>query len=249
LQTLGKDLNALTPDDLALVDELHIGGRPASLALFAQCGFVGGTRVLDVGSGLGGPARTCANAHGVRVTGIDLTPEYVEIARSLSARVGLAATTTFQQASALDLPFGAAEFDGAYMIHVGMNIADKGRLLREVRRVLRDGGTFGIYDVMRRTDGELSYPVPWSSSPETSFVERSDAYAAALAEAGFGIAVERDRLEFAMDFFAPQASRGASGTAPALGHRGPDFPTKARNLHAMLKAGLLGPKEIIARAR
>ncbi|MEQ1612245.1 MAG: class I SAM-dependent methyltransferase, partial [Hyphomicrobiaceae bacterium] len=121
LVKLGKDPANLTVDDLAMIDEFHIGGRPASLELFEQCKFDEGMHLLDVGSGLGGPARTCAAAKSTTVTGVDLTPEYVAAATDLSQRVGLSARTTFKQGSVLDLPFADGTFDGAYMIHVGMN--------------------------------------------------------------------------------------------------------------------------------
>lgn len=249
LRALGKDPAQLRPEDLAEVDELHIGGHPATVGFISQCGFAGPMRILDVGSGLGGPARAFALATGAHVTGIDLTAEFVAVAQTLSDRVGLTDRTAFQQGSALDLPFEAASFDGAYMIHVGMNIEDKARLFKEVRQVLRPGATFGLYDIMQLSPGEMRFPVPWSSHPETSFVVQPGDYRAALEGAGFEITAERDRLDFARAFFDQVAARQASGTAPVQAHRGADFAVKARNLRDMIKAGLLGPREIIAKAR
>ena len=248
LVKLGKDPAALTVDDLALVDELHLGGRPASLALFDQCGFAKGMHLLDVGSGLGGPARACAFAKGANVTGVDLTPEFVEVARNLSQRVGLASATTFRQGSVLDLPFADGTFDGAYMIHVGMNINDKPRLFGQVRRVVRPGAIFGVYDVMRLSDGPLQFPVPWSSHADTSFVETPENYRGNLVAAGFEIVAERNRLAAALDFVAKIASRTQAGSAPVLDHRGPDWKRKFDNLLAMLQQGLVGPVEIVAKA-
>ena len=248
LLALGKDPTSISADDLALIDEFHIGGRPASLALFGQCGFKAGMHLLDVGSGLGGPARTCANACGVHVTGVDLTAEYVEVANQLSSRVGLASVTSFQQGSVLDLPFAEALFDGAYMIHVGMNIAHKLRLFQEVRRVLRPGAVFGIYDVMQLADGALQFPLPWSSIRATSFAEPPQTYRDGLAEAGFEITAEHNKLAAALDFFAENIRRESAGNLPVLAHRGPGWGVKSQNLQAMLKAGRVGPVEIVARA-
>ena len=149
LRGAGRDLDALTTADLAPVDEFHLGWHPQTVDFAARLAFPPGTRLLDIGAGVGGPARTFAEAHGCDVTGIDLTPAFVAAATELSARTGLAARTRFVAGSALDLPFEDASFDAATLIHVGMNIADKPRLFAEARRVLRPGATFALYEVMR----------------------------------------------------------------------------------------------------
>lgn len=249
LRALGKDPARLQPGDLAQVDELHIGGHEATVGFISACGFTSSMRILDVGSGLGGPARAFARTTGAHVTGIDLTPEFVGVAQTLSERVGLTERTSFQQGSALELPFAAASFDGAYMIHVGMNIEAKRQLFKEVRRVLRAGATFGVYDIMQLAPGALRFPLPWSTQPDTSFVVDPATYHAALAEAGFEITAERDKLAFARAFFDQVAAQQAKGPAPPQAHRGADFPRKARNLRDLVTAGILGPCEIIARAR
>ena len=76
--------------------------------------------------------------------------------------MGLEGAVSYQQGSALALPFAAEIFDGSYMMHVGMNIEEKATLFAKVRRVLKPAGVFGIYDVMREGDGDLSFPVPWA---------------------------------------------------------------------------------------
>ena len=139
LEAAGKDLDRLTPADLAPVDEFHIGGREATVAFAAQFETKPGMTLLDVGSGLGGPSRYFAHERGCRITGIDITEEYVRVAEALAKRVGLGETVSYHHGGALALPFAPGAFDGAYMLHVGMNIADKERLFGEVRRVLRPG--------------------------------------------------------------------------------------------------------------
>jgi SAM-dependent methyltransferase len=168
LAASGVDQARVTPADLAPVDEFHIGGRPATADFAEQLEFAPGSELLDVGSGLGGASRYFAQERGCRVTGIDVTPEYVSVANVLAVRVGLSGMATYRQASALDLPFGAASFDGAYMFHVGMNIEDKHKLFAEIRRVLKPQGVFGIYDVMREAEGDLDFPVPWATGAETA---------------------------------------------------------------------------------
>ena len=134
-----------------------------SYGVWATCGYSG-----VFGCGLGGASRYLA-CPGHHVTGIDLTDEYVAVAKSLSHRVGMEGATIYRWASALELPFEAESFDGAYMLHVGMNIADKPKLFVEVQRVLKRDGPFGVYDVMREGGGDLRFPLPWASDPATSF--------------------------------------------------------------------------------
>lgn len=248
LRALGKDPANLKIEDLAQIDELHIGGHPATLHFMAHCAFKPGMRVLDVGSGMGGPARAFALATGAHVTGIDLTQEFVDVAQALSARLGVTDKATFLQGSALDLPFPDAAFDGAYMIHVGMNIEAKDALFRQVRRVLKAGATFGIYDIMKLGSGDLTFPLPWSSEPQTSFVVAPEVYRDALTAAGFEVTEEEDRLASARAFLDKAAAQAAGGNPTALAHRGRDFPTKARNLRGLVNAGILGPRVMIAKA-
>jgi SAM-dependent methyltransferase len=146
LKRAGRNPDALTYADLAVVDEFHIGGRPATRALGEQIDLPAGARVLDIGCGIGGPARFFAAERGWQVEGIDLTAEFVEVAKALSRRVGMAEAVAFRQASATALPFADASFDGAYMLHVGMNIADKKAVFAEVRRVLKPGGALVVVD-------------------------------------------------------------------------------------------------------
>ena len=247
LKRAGKDLDALTYADLAVVDEFHIGGRPATRALGEQIDLPAGARVLDIGCGIGGPARFFAAERGWQVEGIDLTAEYVEVAQALSRRVGMAEKTSFRQASATALPFADATFDGAYMLHVGMNIADKKAVFTEVRRVLKPGGVFGIYDAMRTSDAAFAYPVPWSSEPATNHIDTADAYKAALSAAGFTIAKERNRRDFALQSMQQRiAQAGQPIGLPVV--MGATAAQKLANMRAMIEGGVFAPCEIIARA-
>ena len=137
---MGKDPACLEPADLMGADEFHIGGAQATKELAAQLALTPAMHLLDLGSGLGGPARTLAATYSCRVTGIDLSDEYVAVATSLTRRMGLADRVAFRCGSATALPFGDAAFDGATLLHVGMNIADKRGLCAGVHRVLRPAG-------------------------------------------------------------------------------------------------------------
>ena len=248
---LGKTPESITADDLAAVDEFHIGGRQASSDFLGQLNFTADDHVLDVGCGLGGPARFVASQYHCRVTGIDLTEEYIETGKVLCAWVGLEDRVTLQQSSALSLPFADGEFTGGYMMHVGMNIADKAKLCTEVYRVLKLGASFGIYDVMRTGGGEIAYPVPWATTDETSFVASAQQYKQALQAAGFTLVAERNRHAFALQFFEQlRAKTLAAGGPPPLGLHivmGASAPAKLQNVIANVAGGCLAPIELIAR--
>jgi ubiquinone/menaquinone biosynthesis C-methylase UbiE len=250
LESLGRTTDTVTIDDLAPVDEFHIGGRQASEHFLSQLGFSAEMHILDVGCGLGGAARFVASRYKSRVTGIDLTPEYIETAKVLCRWVGLQDRIFLQEGSALALPFPDSAFDGGYMLHVGMNIADKTKLCLEVGRVLRTGSHFGIYDVMRTGDGELTYPVPWATTVDTSAVAKPIHYRKALQEAGFVVIAESDRRDFALAFFDQlRAKTSAAGGPPPLGLHvlmGNSTSDKVKNMIDNISAGRIAPVELVA---
>ena len=183
------------------------------------------------------------------MTGIDLTAEYTAVARTLSEWTGQQDSLRFETAGALDMPFADESFDGALQLHVGMNIADKSALFAEVFRVLRPGSRFVVYDIMRKADGEVAFPVPWASDPATSFVDDSPTYRGAMSAAGFEVVEERDRTDFAQDFFAALQERIAreGGPAPLGLHliMGPDARVKIANMVRAVSDGLLAPTEMV----
>jgi SAM-dependent methyltransferase len=247
----GKDPENLSAGDLAAVDEFHVGGLEATQELAKHMGLRPGLHLLDVGSGIGGPARYFAAEHGCTVTGIDLTEEFVRVATSLTERTKLDGLAKFRQASALQVPFAPKTFDRAYMIHVGMNIADKSGIFREVRRVLKPAGLFTIFDILRAADGPIRYPVPWALGEETSFVAAAKDYRDALESAGFLMERERGHAPFAIEFTERVMARMAQGGPPALGLHlliGEKAPIMIRNTLAMMKEGILEPVELHARA-
>src|SRR5688572_2561345 len=202
LREMGLDPDRVSPEALKPVDEFHIGGAEATAALLERLDIRPDTDVLDIGSGIGGPARMIAGRYKCRVTGIDLTPHFVETARALSAMCGMADRVRFEVGSAIALPMPDASFDLALLLHVGMNIPDKTALFREARRVLRNRGSFAVYEVMRTGDGDLAFPVPWAETPDLSALETPQTYRAAAKAAGFTLEGEENRREVALDFFA-----------------------------------------------
>jgi ubiquinone/menaquinone biosynthesis C-methylase UbiE len=248
----GKDVASLGFADLAPVDELHVGGLEATQAVAAQMQLHPGLRLLDVGSGIGGPARYFAAEHNCNVVGIDLTEEFVQVATSLTRIVKLEHLAEFRQASALEIPFASGTFDRAYMMHVGMNIADKAGVFREVRRVLKTDGIFAVFDIVRTgVNGTLRYPVPWALNQETSFVSEIKDYREALESAGFRIAQLRNRREFAIDFMKKSMSRMGPSGPPVLGIQllmGDKAQEMLKNVLLLMEENVLEPVELYAQA-
>jgi sarcosine/dimethylglycine N-methyltransferase len=157
LRATGKDPAALTIEDLAPIDQLHARGSEATLELARLAGITAGMRVLDVGGGLGGPARTLASAFGCSVEVLALTEEFCRAGEMLTARTGLADLVCFRQGNALKMRYPGAGFDVAWTQHSSMNIADKERLYAEIQRVLRPGGRLALHEILA---GPVSPSIP-----------------------------------------------------------------------------------------
>lgn len=214
LRAAGRDPGHLSLDELAPLEEFHIGGRRASIELAGMAGFAPGCRVLDVGAGLGGPARLLAARFGCQVTALDVTEEYCRAAEMLNKATGLTRRVTVRQGSALDLPFADGEFDGAWTQHASMNIKDKARLYAEIRRVLRPGGTFALHDVHAGPVQPIVFPVPWADVPSVSFLATPEETRSLVTSAGFEVTEWQDRTAEAIEFFKTWA---AASQRPALG--------------------------------
>ena len=250
LQAAGKDLDRLTLDHLAPIDEFHVRGREATMELGERLGLSSELHVLDVGSGVGGPSRRLADTFGCRITGIDLTPDFCRVATMLAARVGLDGKVAYRHGNALAMPFEDEGFDAAYTQHVAMNIEDKAGLYAEVARVLKRGASFGIYDLLQGEGGEPAFPVPWARTPATSFLVSAEQMRLLLEDAGFEIVSTRDTTEEGTAWFLGM-QRAAAKRFP-LGAQvllGSDFEAMVRNQVCNLLEKRIAPKELICRKR
>ena len=250
LEAAGKDVSRLSLDDLAQVDEFHARGRAATVELMAALGLSAGMRVLDVGSGVGGPSRYVAATYGCHVVGIDLTEEFCRAAALLSERVGLGDRTEYRPGDALATPFADGAFDAAYTQHVAMNIADKAGLYAEVSRVLKPGARFGIYDLLQGDGGEVLYPVPWARDPATSFVVRPGELRALLEAAGFDVVSWRDTAAEARLWLEQMHARMAEPDPPPNTLRllfGDEAQAMVQNLSRNLLEERVVPTEAICR--
>ena len=236
---LGPEDQRLDPEKLGALDHFHTRGLAATAELAEMAGIGAGASVLDVGAGIGGPARFVAQQLNCQVVGIDLSPPFVEAARYLSARTGQSGQVSFEVASALDIPFGAGQFDFALLQHVAMNIADREGLYDEIRRVLKPGGRFATYDVVLKS-GEPLYPLPWARTPSTSCLLTAEATQAAIEAAGFRTLIAKDDSEAAKTWFSQLRASGPP-PMPNLGLvMGPDFIELTTNLGRSLMEGRVG---------
>lgn len=239
LATIAPDDQALTVAQLAQLDQFHIRGILATGELAAAAGLDPSTRVLDLGCGIGGPARYLAASFGCKVTGVDLSPGFIDAATYLTARCGLSDRVAFQVGDALYLPFEDAAFDTVFLQHVAMNIEDRAALYAEVRRILSSRGRFATYDLVLR-DGDVVYPAPWARDASTSFLLTERDTRRVLEQAGFKAVLWRDDTQTALEWF-----KTAKGNSPPRGPNldlvaGPDFPVKTANLARNIRENRLG---------
>lgn len=231
LKSVGADVEHLSLEDLAPVEEFHTFGRLGTMQLADAVDIKAGESVVDLGAGIGGPARYLASARGATVTTIDLTPEFCAVAEDLNRRTGLTDHIDVRCGSATELPFDDASFDVAWTQHASMNIEDKASLYREARRVLKPGGRFAMFDLQAGDVRPIHFPVPWAEDPSISFLASFEETAALLDTAGFRRDVWEDLTPTALSFY----EQLAAGPPPKAGPLGmhlliPNMAAKGANL-------------------
>jgi ubiquinone/menaquinone biosynthesis C-methylase UbiE len=232
LAAAGKDLDHLSPDDLAPIDEFHIRGRKATHELASLLRLDDSLKVLDVGSGLGGASRYLALEFGCQVAGLDLTYEYCQVAAMLCRRLGLDTRVCYCHGNALDMPFADASFDVLWTQHVSMNIADKSRLYEEMWRVLKPGGVLASYEILAGEGGPVYFPVPWARDASASFLVTPQQMLEKLKAVGFETLHWQDTTETGRTWFRRMGERLRAEAPPPLGIHvllGADFPVMAHN--------------------
>jgi SAM-dependent methyltransferase len=217
LEIAGNNTVSLKRKDIAAVDEFHIGGQEITRELALEISLRRGMRVLDVGCGLGGACRLFAEEFGCHATGIDITEEYIDIAKRLSQLTNLHEGTNFVHGSATELPFDDNSFDIVFTQHVQMNIADKKKLYTEIARVLKPGGRFGYYDVFSTGHRPIHFPVPWANDESISHLVTTSALKEILKNAGLHPTSTRDHTAKSIGIFEKMLSAVNKQGLPALG--------------------------------
>jgi SAM-dependent methyltransferase len=188
LRAAGREVDPLNPDDLAGLDEFHGLGRAATLTMAELAGISKGDRVLDVGAGIGGPARTLATHLGARVTALDPTRRFCELNEELCRRSGLEQLVQVVRGDARRMPARDGKFDVAWTQAVWPNVDDKQAMVGEIHRVLKPGGRLALYEVVSGpAGGDLRYPVPWANGPAESSLVSPEEIRRLAESAGFTV--------------------------------------------------------------
>lgn len=219
-----QGIERITLKHLSMLDQFHLRGAAASMELAREAELIEKDHVLDVGCGIGGPARMLANNYGCTVTGIDITQEFVNTATRLSQLTGMDDKTRFVCGDALALPFPDNTFDAVWTQHVQMNVEDKKKFYGEIHRVLKKEGSLIFHDIFCNHPGSLKYPVPWASSEKISHLISTSQLHQLLTSLGFYIRQTRDQTDAAIGFlsennepvtdtipFSPQILMGENG--------------------------------------
>ena len=249
----GADPHRPTAEALAPYDHFHGRGIEATKEMADSLTIAATDHLLDVGSGIGGPARYMAQRFGCRVTGIDLTDEFCEVARHLTRVLEFKGSVEFEQGTALAMPFTAATFDGAYSMNVSMNIADKSAFYREIRRVLKPGGWLMLSEIAKGPGGHMDYPTPWARGAQASFLATSGDTVRGLEASGFEVVSQRETLEQTLAFGARTRELVDRGEKPPhravqLIHGGIAAQAMANTARG-IKESRIVPIEILARKR
>jgi SAM-dependent methyltransferase len=250
LHAAGKSLDALTIEDLAPVDHFHARGLPATIELGDSLPARAGDHLLDVGCGLGGPARYFARRFGCRVSGIDVTGPFIDAGRRLTELLGMGAVVDLRQGDGQALPYGDGTFDGGYAQHVTMNVPDRPSFFGEAWRVIRPGGFFAITEHGRGNAGPTYHPVPWSEDGRGEFLVTPEETVELLGAAGF---VDIDVTDTGQDYlqgYRATLAVAERGELPALGLHvlmGPGAVEKWRNSARNNEEGRTHPVTVICR--
>ena len=250
LNKMSKPLEGLTIEDLAPVDHFHARGFPATVELADRLPIKAGQHILDIGCGLGGPARYMANRFQCKVSGLDITESFVETANKLTELLRMERAVSIEHGDGQRLPYPDSHFDGAYTQHVTMNVADRPRFFAEAYRVLKPGAFFALSEHGLGPKGKPHHPVPWSEDGSGAYLVTPSETRAVLEKTGFeGIVVEDTGVKYAAGYRIA-IEKAEKGALPPLGIHillGETALQKTRNTLRNIEEGRTHPIQLICR--
>lgn len=250
LNKASKPLKGLTVEDLAPVDHFHARGFPATVELADRLPIKADQHIVDIGCGLGGPARYIAKRFQCTVSGVDITQPFVEAANMLTKLVRMEGQVKIERGDGQHLPYPSACFDGGYTQHVTMNVPDRATFFAEAYRVLKPGAFFALTEHGSGAKGHPHYPVPWSADGSSAYLATPTETRAFLAEAGFeDIVVEDTGVKYVAGYRA-MLEKAERGTLPPLGIHillGDTWSQKVRNAARNIEEGRTHPIQVICR--
>jgi len=247
---MDRGFDQIKYEDLAAIDEFHIGGRKATRSFAQKLTLKSDMQVLDIGSGLGGASRYLAREFGCQVTGLELSVKYCEIATEITRWAGLESHACYRHGNALKMPFDDAAFDLIWTQHVTMNVSDKVALYSEMWRVLKPGGTLASYEILAGDGGPVHFPVPWARNSSTSFLQTPQYLRELLQEIKFEIISWEDKTEFGHLWFLNSKGKARKWNSTTFGLHlllGSEFPVMAKNQIRNLSEKRISLVELIAR--
>ncbi|HXH28972.1 MAG TPA: methyltransferase domain-containing protein [Candidatus Polarisedimenticolia bacterium] len=250
LSKASKPLESLTVEDLAPVDHVHARGFPATVELADRLPVKAGQHILDIGCGLGGPARYLAKRFQCTVSGVDITGPFVDAANKLTGLLGMQGQVRIERGDGQRLPYADATFDGVYTQHVTMNVPDRPAFFAEAYRVLKPGGFFGLTEHGLGSRGDPHYPVPWSDDGSGSYLVTPSETRAALETAGFEAIVIEDTGDKYLAAYRAALEKADRGALPPLGVHillGESSLQKTRNSARNIDEGRTHPIQVICR--
>jgi len=239
----------LTAKDLSLFDQMHFGGISAVKLISQALKLKKNHTVLDLGCGLGGPARLISETNNCKVDGVDLMPDYVNDGNKLSEMVGLGDMVSLINGDVLKLPHETETFEASYMVHVGMNISNKLSLMKNVYRVLKNKGVFVIFDQIKLNNNQIKLPLPWASKQSQSSIGSIEDYKSCLKKAGFSILKFEIMNELALEWIQKSIINLKKNGKKGLAFNslmGKSFQEKYFNLIDEIKKGNLSPALIVS---
>ena len=229
---------------------LHARGFPATVELADALPIEAGHQVVDVGCGLGGPARYLAQRFGCRVRGVDITPPFVDAANRLTALLDMRDRVEVALGDGQQLPYDDEDFDGGYSQHVTINVAGRSRFFGEAFRMLKPGAFFALTEHGLGPKGDPHHPVPWSEDGSGAFLTTPAETVAYLEAAGFtDIAVEDTGTKYLAGYHKAM-DLAAKGALPPFGIHilmGETAPQRTRNAARNIEEGRTHPIQIICR--